>query len=60
MTGRGMNVLIPLGLLALAAGVLLRLLTHARYTEFAAGFFIGISIVFIIAGLVRQSRGLSK
>jgi hypothetical protein len=55
-----MNVLIPLGLLALAAGVLLRLLTHARYTEFAAGFFIGISIVFIIAGLVRQSRGLSK
>jgi hypothetical protein len=55
-----MNILIPVGLLALVAGILLRLFTHARYTEFASGFLMGLSIVFIIAGVVRQSRGATK
>ena len=44
MNQRGINVFLSVGLLALAAGILLRLFTHAKYTEFAAGFLMGLSI----------------
>jgi hypothetical protein len=45
---------IPVGLLALVAGILLHLFTHAKYSEFGGGFLIGLSIVLIIAGVVKR------
>jgi hypothetical protein len=51
-----MNVFVRVGLLALAAGLLVRLFAHARFSEFAAGFLIGLSIVLIIFGMVGRSR----
>jgi hypothetical protein len=51
-----MNVFVRVGLLAFAAGLLVRLFTHASYSEFAAGFLIGLSIVLIIFGMVGRSR----
>jgi hypothetical protein len=48
--------LFPVGTIMLAAGLLLHNWTHGRYTEFAAGFLIGMSIVLMIAGFVRHSR----
>ncbi|HTC48914.1 MAG TPA: hypothetical protein VK722_16440 [Candidatus Aquilonibacter sp.] len=56
MTRRRIGIFVPVGLFALATGTLLRLYTHANYTEFAAGFLIGISLVLIIAGFVRLKR----
>jgi len=43
----------------LAAGLLLHNWTHGRYTEFTAGFLIGMSLVFMIAGFVRHSPASS-
>jgi hypothetical protein len=51
-----MNVFVRVGLLALVTGLLVRLFTHANYSEFAAGFLIGLSIVLIIFGMVGRSR----
>jgi hypothetical protein len=51
-----MNIFVRVGLLALAAGLLVRLFTHASYSEFVAGFLIGLSIVLIIFGLVGRSQ----
>lgn len=53
---RRLTRLLPIGVLILAAGLLLHNFLHARYSEFAAGLFIGISAVFIIAGTVGRSR----
>jgi hypothetical protein len=51
---RNIRVFIPVGLFALAAGILLHLFTHAKYSEFAGGFLVGLSMVFIIAGVVKR------
>lgn len=48
--------LFPIGLILLAAGLALHIWTHGDYTESAAGFLIGISIVFIIAGFFGRFR----
>lgn len=59
MSSTKLHYLFPIGTLLLAAGLLLRNWTHGRYTEFTAGFLIGVSIVFMIAGFVRHSRASS-
>jgi uncharacterized membrane protein len=51
---RNIRVFIPMGLFALAAGILLHLFTHAKYLEFAGGFLIGLSIVLIVAGVMKR------
>ena len=48
--------LLPIGLLSLAGGLLLRNFAHTRYSEFAAGLLIGVSIVFTIAGLLWRTK----
>jgi hypothetical protein len=48
--------LLPLGLVLLSAGLILRNFAHGRYSDFSAGFLIGISIVFMLAGWMGQSR----
>jgi hypothetical protein len=56
MSLRKMNHLLPTGLLMLSGGLIMRNYVHGRYSDFAAGFLIGMSIVFMIAGILRQSR----
>lgn len=57
MLYRKLNRLLPIALLMLAAGLSLRIFMHARHSEFVSGFLIGMSLVFMIAGLASQSRG---
>jgi len=59
MSVRKLNGFVSAGLLSLCAGLILRNWTHARYSEFGAGFFIGLSIVFILFGMVQQRRSSS-
>ncbi len=54
---RGINVLMRVGLLAFAAGSLVRLFLHFSYADFTAGFLIGLGVVLMIGGLVKQPRG---
>jgi len=51
--------LLPIGLLLLAAGLLLHNFFHGRHTEFSSGLLIGMSLVFIIAGSVARARAIS-
>jgi hypothetical protein len=51
-----MNRLIPIGSLMLASGLVLHNWMHLRYSEFAGGFLIGMSCVFLIAGFIAQTR----
>ena len=48
--------LLPLGLMSMSAGLILRNFLHSHYSEFAAGLLIGMSIVFMIAGLGGSKR----
>jgi hypothetical protein len=57
MPHRKMNRLLPIGLLMLAAGLILHNFLRAHYSEFAGGFLIGMALVFMIAGLVWRRRG---
>lgn len=57
MVGTKLNRLLQLGLLLLAAGGILRIFTRTRYSEFAGGLLIGMSLVFMIAGFLRRSSG---
>ena len=50
------NCLIPTGLLMLAGGLLLHSFMHEGYSEFAGGLLIGMSLVFLIAGVVGSQR----
>ena len=59
MSSTRLHYLFPVGTLMLAAGLLLHNWTHGRYTEFTAGFLIGMSLVFMIAGFVRHSPASS-
>jgi len=56
-----MNLLMRVGLATFLVGCGLRLwTTHGGHAEFAAGFFLGLSIVLMLAGLVTRSRGIPK
>jgi len=59
MIRRARNWLISAGLLALVMSIGLGNGTHGNHTEFASGFLLGMSLVFIIAGTVQRSRGSS-
>jgi hypothetical protein len=56
MNRRKFSVLTRVGLLAFAAGCLVRLFLHSSYSDFTAGLLIGLGIVLMIGGLVKQSR----
>lgn len=51
--------LFPIGMLSLSAGLILRNFLHSRYSEFAAGMLIGMSIVFMIASLSGRGKRTS-
>jgi hypothetical protein len=48
--------LLPVGVLMLAVGLIVHNFIHGRYAEFAGGFLIGMSAVFMIAAFVGRSR----
>ena len=52
--------LFPIGLLMLAAGLILHNFLHLAYSEFAGGFLIGMACVFMIAGIVTRSKRISS
>ncbi len=56
MLHRKLSRLLPIGVLMLAAGLILHNFLHGRYTEFTAGVLIGMSAVFMIAGSVGRIR----
>ena len=49
----------PIGMFLLSAGLILRNFLHTRYSEFAAGLLIGMSIVFMIASLYGRHKRIS-
>ena len=59
MSHRNVSHLLPAGLVLLASGLLLNNWLHGDYAESLAGFLIGISSVFMIAGFVGHSRGMT-
>ena len=48
--------LFPVGMLSLSAGLILHNFLHTRYSEFAAGVLIGMSIVLMIASLSGRDK----
>ena len=54
MNRRKINALIRCGLLALVAGLILRLWTHGTFAHFATGFFLGLAITLMIGGIMQQ------
>lgn len=56
MHRRTMGVLTRIGVIALAAGLGLRLWTHGNSAHFATGFLLGLAIVLVLAGAVGKAR----
>ena len=56
MAEHKISILTRVGLVALVIGLLVRLFSHASYTEFTAGFLIGLAIVLMIGGMMK-TRG---
>lgn len=52
--------MLPVGTLMLAIGLILHNFTHGRNMEFAAGFLIGMSAVFMIAGFLGRPGGVIR
>jgi hypothetical protein len=59
MSRRRLSRFVSVGLLVLVAGIFLHHFTHQRYSGFAGGFLLGMSLVFLIYGLV-QTKGAAK
>jgi hypothetical protein len=51
---------VPVGLLALVAGIFLQHFTHERYSDFAGGFLMGMSLVFLIFGVAQKMKSETK
>jgi len=60
MLRKNLSVLVRVGTLAFAAGLAVNVFPHGRYSHFIAGFLIGMSLVFLIAGVAGRSRSASK
>ena len=56
MLHRKMSLVLPIGLVLFATGLLLHNWMHGDYAESIAGFLIGISLVCLIAGFFGSSR----
>jgi hypothetical protein len=56
MTGRKIRPFVPVGLIALMAGIFLQHFTHERYSDFAGGFLMGMGLVFLIFGYVQKVK----
>ena len=52
--------LLPVGLVSLSAGLIVRNFLHTRSSEFAAVLLIGMSILFMNAGVMKRSPSSFK
>jgi hypothetical protein len=59
MSQRKISPFVPVGLLALVAGIFLQHFTHERYSDFAGGFLMGMALVFLIFGVVMKMKSES-
>jgi len=56
MSQRKISPLVPVGLIALVAGIVLQHFTHERYSDFAGGFLMGMGLVFLIVGYAQKMK----
>jgi uncharacterized membrane protein len=56
MSQRKISPFVPVGLIALMAGIVLQHFTHERYSDFAGGFLMGMGLVFLIFGYVQKVK----
>ncbi|MGA2375152.1 MAG: hypothetical protein ABSF72_06510 [Candidatus Sulfotelmatobacter sp.] len=56
MSGRKISPFVPVGLIALVAGIFLQHFTHGRYSDFAGGFLMGMALVFLIFGYAQKVK----
>jgi hypothetical protein len=56
MVGRKLSPIVRMGLAAFVLGIGLRFWTHGNSLNFAAGFFLGLSIALMLAGLSGRPR----
>jgi len=60
MTQQKRKFLIAAGSLGLVTGIGLRLWTHGNFAHFAAGFFLGMSVVLLLAAMLIPFKGASR
>jgi hypothetical protein len=60
MSERKISPFVPVGLVALVAGIFLRHFTHERYSDFAGGFLMGMALVFLIFGYARKVKSQGR
>jgi hypothetical protein len=56
MSRRRTNPLISIGLLLMSLALIWHNFVHVHFSEFAFGLLMGVSIVLMIFGLIRQRR----
>jgi hypothetical protein len=57
---RKISIFVPVGLIALVAGICLQHFTHERYSDFAGGFLMGMGLVFLIFGYAQKVKSQGK
>jgi hypothetical protein len=60
MFRRKISVLIPVGVLALAAGMMVNHFARSRSSDIAGSFLMGGSVALVIAGVTRKSGEISR
>ncbi len=59
MSRRKVSPFIPIGLLMMSSALIWRNFMHGRFTDFAVGLLMGMSIAMMIGGLIKQRRSRS-
>jgi hypothetical protein len=60
MGERKISPFVPVGLIALVAGIFLQHFTHERYSDFAGGLLMGMGLVFLIFGYVQKVKSRAE
>ncbi len=56
MSRRKVHLFIPVGLLMMSSALLWHNFMHDRFSDFAVGMLMGMSLTMMIVGLIRQRR----
>lgn len=56
MSRRKISPFVPVGLIALAAGIFLQHFTHESYSDFAGGLLMGMALVFLVFGFAQKMK----
>jgi hypothetical protein len=60
MTQRRAGVFVPVGLFGLMAGNFVQGYAHGRYSDFAGGFLMSVSLVLLIAGAMQRASATNS